>query len=97
MKCWGHNAYGQLGDGTEHEPFDAHIRTGSRVRGGSGRSRPMATPVTHGSGRLAVRRGLNQSGQLGDGTTTNPSGPVGVSSLSSGVVAISAGADQHVP
>lgn len=91
VKCWGWNALGQLGDGTT---------TGStkprNVIGLGDGVRAVTADGDH-SCALTIAGGVmcwghNSFGQLGDGTNTNRSTPVGVVGLSTGVVAISAGA-----
>lgn len=84
VRCWGNNAFGQLGDGT----FTSRPRPGS-VAGLSG------TPVQVASGRdhsCAVRTdgrvmcwGHNGSGQLGDGSMTHRAAPVLVPGVTSAV------------
>lgn len=89
-KCWGDNAYGQLGDGTTIDRL-----TPVSVSGVNG-----ATMIAAGdlhacalAGGGMVCWGDNGNGQLGNGTTTASSVPVGVSGLASGIAAISAGSD----
>ena len=73
---WGSNTYGQVGDGTTTDRY-----TPTAVTGLSGVTiTGISTSYTHSlaidsTGRLWAW-GLNSSGQLGDGTTTNRSTPV---------------------
>jgi alpha-tubulin suppressor-like RCC1 family protein len=90
-KCWGANTYGQIGDGTTTDrgaPADvAGLITGvAGVTAGDGH----ACAVTA-SGALKCW-GLNDSGQVGDGTTTQRATPVDVAGFASGAARVSAGA-----
>ncbi|KAB2840761.1 MAG: hypothetical protein F9K47_12855 [Burkholderiales bacterium] len=90
VKCWGRNNYGQLGDNTTTNrpvPTDVPALTGvSSVVGGGGGWHSCALL----SGGAVKCWGRNNYGQLGDGSTTNRSAPVGVSGLS-GATAIAGG------
>jgi RHS repeat-associated protein len=90
VKCWGNNAYGQLGNGTNNAsliPVSVSGLTSGVVA--------ITTGIRHSCVLLANGGakcwGLNSSGQLGDGTTTNRNTPVDVSGLSSGVISIGGG------
>ncbi len=98
MKCWGDNAYGQLGDDQACgdscygnpcclTPVDVSgLSTGvSAISAGLDHTCAVA------SGGGVKCWGRNQYGQLGDGTTNNSSIPVNVSWLNTGVIAASAG------
>ncbi|WP_298007635.1 MULTISPECIES: hypothetical protein [Anaerolinea] len=88
--CWGDNWNGQLGDGTKEDRL-----TPVAVSGLSGGVTAIAAGYSHSCAQKnsggVVCWGSNAFGQLGDGTTLERLTPVGVSGLSSGVVAITAG------
>lgn len=93
VKCWGYNGYGQLGDGSSSQmkstPVDV---TGlnsdvTTIYGGGGHTCALIT--------AGVKCwGLNDYGQLGDGTTTNKNTPIDVIGLDNGITAITTG-DNH--
>jgi alpha-tubulin suppressor-like RCC1 family protein len=90
LRCWGSNAYGQLGDGTTSDratPTDVpQLTHGVRaVAAGVGHTCALTT-----TGAVKCW-GDNAYGQLGDGTTTGHTTPVDVSGLASGVASLTAG------
>jgi alpha-tubulin suppressor-like RCC1 family protein len=90
VKCWGDNDRGQLGDGTtisRRVPVDVIGLTSGIVAISAGAEYTCALTSEGG----VKCWGDNEFGYLGDGTTTNRDTPVDVITLTSGVVAISAG------
>lgn len=98
LKCWGNNTNGGVGDGTTTNrptPTDV-VGLGSGVASVSAAgTNPMGSRVcavtTSGAAKCW---GVNNQGQLGDGTTTHRSTPVDVVGLGSGVATITTGSSQ---
>ncbi len=90
VKCWGNNAYGQVGDGTTTTRltpvFAVGMTSGIDAVDAGGYHTCAVT-----SGGAATCWGANSAGQIGDGSRLSRHSPVGVSGLASGVTAISAG------
>ncbi len=90
VKCWGDGGSGGLGDGST-----ANRLTPVNVVGLSAGIEAMATGLGHTCALSATGGvkcwGANNSGQLGDGSTTQRLTPVDVAGLSSGIEAIAAG------
>jgi alpha-tubulin suppressor-like RCC1 family protein len=90
VECWGHDGHGKLGDGSL---FDSPVPVGVSGLGAGNTAistgADHACAITAGGGLKCW--GLNYDGQLGNGTYADSAVPVGVSGLSSGVVAVSAG------
>jgi alpha-tubulin suppressor-like RCC1 family protein len=89
MRCWGDNAYGQLGNPS--------VATGSSVPvtvSGINSATAFITGAFHTCAVMADRTlscwGQNEQGQVGDGTRTNASAPVTVAGLT-GVAAVGGG------
>ena len=89
-RCWGWNESGQLGDGSNENRLIAVDAVGLT----SG-STAIATGGAHtcalGSGGAARCWGSNSNGQLGNGSVVGQFAPTGVTGLSAGAQAITAG------
>ena len=89
--CWGNNGDGQLGNGTtSNSSVPEAISSLDRVVAIAAGTYHTCALTTVGAVRCW---GSNLFGELGDGSTSKNSTPVAVKNLTSGVVAISAGAN----
>lgn len=91
-KCWGYNYDGAVGDGTNTSrdtPVDVFGLT-SGVKAISAGAYSTCAVTSAGA---AMCWGSNDSGLLGDGTTTNRNQPTPVSGLGHGVAAVTVGSD----
>jgi hypothetical protein len=102
IDCWGENQYGQLGDGTStgpetcfwmsdascsrHPVMVSGIRNATQIAAGDAHTCALLT------GGSVDCWGLNEDGELGDGTTTNSDVPVAVGGVSN-ATQIAAGGD----
>jgi alpha-tubulin suppressor-like RCC1 family protein len=89
VKCWGKNLFGQLGDGTtsyHNVPLDVFDLTQGVISISAGSDHTCALTSTGG----VKCWGLNDVGQLGDGTTTTRLVPSNVNGLTAGVIAVAA-------
>jgi RHS repeat-associated protein/uncharacterized repeat protein (TIGR01451 family) len=89
-KCWGQNTNGQLGDNSttqRNAPVDVNGLTSGVASIKTGGYQTCAR-LTSGAVKCW---GLNDNGQLGDGTTTQRTTPVGVIGITSGAVSIATG------
>jgi len=83
VQCWGSNQYGQLGDGSTMGSATNFSHTPVFVSGLTGVSK-ISTGANHTCAIVSGAVwcwGLNNYGQLGDGTTTNRNTPVQVSGI----------------
>jgi alpha-tubulin suppressor-like RCC1 family protein len=90
VKCWGYNAYGELGDGSIS---NASIPVGvvGLSSGVTGITAGIYETCAVGNGGGGLCWGRNDVGQLGNGTTTDSLTPVSVVGLAGGIVAVTAG------
>jgi alpha-tubulin suppressor-like RCC1 family protein len=90
VKCWGRNNRGQLGGGTavdQNTPIDVAGLPEQIAAIAAGKEYTCALTIRGG----VKCWGANDSGQLGDGTTTDSVKPVDVLGLTKGISAIAAG------
>lgn len=92
VKCWGFNSDGQLGDGTTTDslaPVDVNGLTSGVLAISVGERYGCAITANRG----LKCWGINASGQLGDGTKIGRLTPVDVTNMTTGVRAVSTGAN----
>jgi Regulator of chromosome condensation (RCC1) repeat len=95
VKCWGLDERGQLGDGTTNNsstPVDVVGLSGGIAEV----SAPYSETCSLSTGGAVKGWGYNADGQLGDGTNSESSTPVGVVGLSSGVTGFQCVVQRHV-
>jgi alpha-tubulin suppressor-like RCC1 family protein len=89
-KCWGFNANGQLGDGTQ-SPRLTPVDVGGLTSGITAVAAGGFFTCALSSGGGVKCWGVNDNGQLGDGSVAQRLTAVSVSGLSGGIVAIATG------
>lgn len=90
VQCWGGNSFGQLGNASTADsalPVAVTSLSSGIAAIAAGDSYSCALTMSGG----VQCWGLNQNGQLGNGSTSSSSTPVAVTNLSSGVAAIAVG------
>ena len=91
LRCWGSNAYGQLGDGSRNPSLIPIAVSGFASAGAASIHASEAHTCTRTSTGGVKCWGDNTYGQLGNGNTLAQLTPSDVSGLSAGVSAVSAG------
>jgi alpha-tubulin suppressor-like RCC1 family protein len=90
VRCWGQNDFGNLGDGTTTDSFVPVSVTGLSTTAIAIDCTMAHTCVLLSTGGIQCW-GLNNHGQIGDGTTSNKLTAIAVPGLASGVNEVSAG------
>jgi alpha-tubulin suppressor-like RCC1 family protein len=90
VKCWGDGAWGQLGNGANTNS-NIRVNVSGLTSGISAISAGETYSCALTSGGGVKCWGMNDDGQLGDGTNTGSNVPINVSGLTNGISAVAAG------
>lgn len=93
VKCWGSNASGQLGDGSNNSQQNTPVNVNGLASGVMAIAAGASFTCALTSAGGVKCWGLNSSGQLGDNSLFNRASPVDVQGLTANVAGITAGSN----